>query len=146
MTQFVYRPFMPVARLQPTSPAATRTPVFTDRITRPVEIVEVRYTFEDNDNRTSRLRFWLCESDTTREAYAVSGSGSAGTMPSTGRNLLAGIGVDYVVGDGIEGERTIPLGMQVTDGFLCADLDNLDATYTHEQDVTFILRELLSQG
>ena len=130
----------PPARFHSTVAAATRTPSFSsERFIQPTRIEAVRVSFALNTQRTLRLRFWLAMSTSTRTT-----TGSNQTVPTEGRNLLAGWGdVDYVVGDGQEGEIRIPLNVDHPGGFyLCVDADNQDGSNSHTVDVTFDLLDL----
>jgi len=134
--------FRPPVRFSPSTAAVTRAAVFSARFTSTIEVIQCRIAFELNAQRVVKVRLWMTNGATTQAVTAVAGVTSAGHVP-TGRNLLAGGGsIDYVVGDGQEGEITIPLGAVGRDFNLCADIDNTDAVYAHVVDVTFDVREV----
>lgn len=125
------------------SSANIRGVTFSQRFTKPYLIQSAAITFEDNTNDTVRVRLWLTDGTTTRTVTASSES-SAGTVPTGGRNLLAGGGsVDYITGDGPDA-IPIPIGLETAGGFfLAVDVDNQDTPNVHAVRVHFYLRELI---
>ena len=125
--------------------ANTRQQFFSSRYNEPIRLETIRSAFAINTQRTLRLRFWACPSNTT---YVIS---TNHTMPS-GINLMAqgGDAVDYIVGDGQEGEIVTRRMLDLPAGwFLCVDADNTDAnphTVDVNMDVLSLPRILTGQA
>ena len=119
------------ASFQSTISANTRTCSVTERFRHPFYVLRFRPSFALNTQRNLRIRFFI-----TDEATFPDDTGSA-ARGATGTNLLADYGVqDYIVGDGEEGEKDIPINRWFPDGKrICVDAHNLDASNPHTLDL-----------
>jgi hypothetical protein len=102
----------------------------------------VRVAFALNTQRLLRVRVWVTSDTST--LVETPGTPSR-TMPR-GLSLLASEGsssVDYVVGDGQEGEMVINIGRAFPPGsYVAVDADNQSTTAPHTLDCSVDVREL----
>ena len=126
------RPIAP-ATFQDSIAANTRSFIVTDRFRFPFFIVRFRPSFALNTQRNLRVRFWISETDPTLE---TDNTGVLAEGPS-GINLMGDYGVqDYIVGDGEEGEKDVPVNRWFPDGKrIIIDCHNLDSSNPHTLDV-----------
>jgi hypothetical protein len=104
----------------------------TPRFRHPFFIVQFRPSFAMNTQRNLRLRFWIVDSDDFVTDPVQSGAGARGGY---GTSLIEGL-QDYIVGDGEEGEKNVPVNRWFPDGKrIAVDAHNLDATNAHTLDV-----------
>ena len=125
------RPASPVS-FQNSIGADTRKILVSDRIPYDFHIVQIRPSFALNTQRLLRLRFFVVD-----ENDFPATSPAAGAPGAAGINLMANRGAqDYIVGDGAEGEKDVPVGRTFERGKRVAvDCHNTDASYAHTVDV-----------
>lgn len=124
---------IPPASWQQSIPANTRRTVTSKKFTKRFRVKRFRPSFALNTQRNLRLSVWITDGPLTAD----------GARPA-GRNLMPDRGgVDYIVGDGEEGEKDVLLNaIGMAGEYVAVECYNVDATNAHTLDALVEFEEI----